>query len=34
MDTEKAIKTYGKNYRTMLKEGGLADIEKKMDAFE
>ena len=34
MDTEKAIKTYGKNYRTMLKEGGFADIEKKMDAFE
>ena len=34
MDTEKAIKTYDKNYRTMLKEGGFADIEKKMDAFE
>ena len=34
MDTEKAIKTYGKNYRTVLKEGGFADIEKKMKAFE
>ena len=34
MDAEKAIKTYGKNYRTVLKEGGFADIEQKMKAFE
>ena len=34
MDTEKAINTYGKNYRTALKEGGFADIDKKLKAFE
>ena len=33
MDTEKAIKTYSKNYRTVLKEGGFTDIEQKMIAF-
>jgi hypothetical protein len=34
MDTEKAIKAYGKNYRTALKEGGFADRDKKLKAFE
>ena len=34
MDTEKAINTYGKNYRTALKEGGFADIDKKLKTFE
>ena len=34
MDTEKAIKTYGKNYRTALKESRFADIDKKLKAFE
>ena len=33
MDKEKAIRTYGENYRTALKEGGFADIEQKMQAF-
>ena len=33
MDTEKAIKTYSKNYRTVLKEGGFTDIEQKTIAF-
>ncbi|MGX8686675.1 MAG: L-2-amino-thiazoline-4-carboxylic acid hydrolase [bacterium] len=34
MDTEKAIKTYGKNYRTALEEGGFDDIDKKLESFE
>ena len=34
MNTEKVIKTYGKNYRTVLEEGGFVDTEKKMEAFE
>ncbi len=34
MDTEKAIKTYSKNYRTALKEVGFADIDQKLKAFE
>ena len=33
MDTEKAIRTYGRYYRTALKEGGFTDLEQKMDAF-
>ena len=34
MDTEKAIRTYEKNYRTALKESGFDDIEQKITAFE
>ncbi len=34
MDTEKAIKTYSKSYRTALKKSGSADIDKKLKAFE
>lgn len=34
MDTEKAIKTYGKYYRTALEEGSFTDLEQKMSAFE
>ncbi len=34
MDAEKAIKTYGRNYWVVLREGGFADKEKKMKAFE
>ncbi len=34
MDTEKAIKTYSKNYWTALKEAGFADIDQKLKAFE
>ena len=34
MDTEKAIRTYGKYYRTALEEGGFTDVGPKMAAFE
>ena len=34
MDTEKAIKNYGKYYRIALKKAGLVDIDGKIDAFE
>ena len=34
MTAEKAIRTYGKNYRTALEEGGFSDIGQKMAAFE
>ncbi len=34
MEIDKVIKTYGKNYRTVLKEGGFTDIAQKIDAFE
>lgn len=34
MDTEKAIRTYEKNYRTALEESGFDDIEQKITAFE
>ncbi len=34
MDTEKAIRMYGKNYRTALEDGGFTDIGQKMAAFE
>ena len=34
MDTEKAIKNYGKYYRIALKKAGLDDIDGKIDAFE
>ncbi len=34
MEIDKAIKTYGKNYRTVLKEGEFTDITQKIDAFE
>jgi len=34
MDTEQAIKAYGKSYRKSLELGGFEDIDKKMAAFE
>ena len=34
MDTEKAIKNYGKYYRIALKKAGLDDIDGKIDVFE
>ena len=34
MDTEKAIRTYGKYYRTALEEAGFTDVGQKMTAFE
>ena len=34
MDTERAIRTYGKNYKEALKVAGFDDIDGKMIAFE
>ena len=34
MDTNKAIKTYGKYYQEALKRAGFNDIDNKMFAFE